>query len=432
MSPILLLCVWGVTVGADPAAAKAVVLPVRVADNAPPQVRDLAAVVERQLVDGLVRHADFRVVSRAELASLVDKTAREQLAGCEAESCLLEIAEALDTKLLVSSQLDLTDSVWTLQASLLDRSSTAARQRFGVRARDAAGVLSSMDTIARQLAGRPAIRVDDPNLTSRLSTDDAGVRSLIKATEAQPGADLSTTWTEVIIQHNRESNALAMVEGGLLLAAGLTAHFVMGPLLGIATMATVYNTTLSGMLDRMDSSTGKYDLSGRFPFPWLFMLLMAALPAPALVLTQTVVGMALAVGLVDALDLGEVSVGKDGCCRDEVRLREAKSPGLGRRMAPFLAALGAALAAGIVVSQYAATYLLGGPLAVASHMVHSVADLPLGPTTMMDSRQFQAANYVFAASGIAFLGGTVLVAAECALGATLLMLSERTPSLVGE
>lgn len=409
---------------------KAVVLPVRVGTASDAMLTSLAGAVERNLTASLMRHASFHVVSRAELAAMMNNVAQQQLTGCDADSCLVEIAEALDADFLVSTQMDLADGIWSLQSSLIDRKTTNAK-RYGVRARDSAGLLASVDLIARQLAGQPVIRLDDPQLAERLQTNAGGVKALVRQAEGTKDADLSRTWTDTIVAHNRDSDALALVEGGLTLASGLSAVFLLAPPLAAYLVAYSWMVYLSGLTSDFDYDAYKYHFKASYPYPVALMGMLSFLPMPGLLVSAGALLAAAGVGLFDALDVGIIPVGKDGCCRDDGRLRDAAKPGRGRTVAPFLAAVGSAGALGSVLAMFAIMMAASSLGSLALVGIASVFKPEwFGPSVQAAPRQWMLLHQVFAMSTGVYVIGASLIGLG-ALGSAILLMANQYSAVVG-
>lgn len=337
MSPLLLaLLVWTQAPSAAPpsppgsnapAAQRAVVAPLKLGPSASSEATAARDLVEHALSQALARHATFQLLTPSDVAAMLGRAAQQQLSGCDAESCVAEIADALNADLLVSGNFTVTPGLWTLQVSLIERRTAVVLHRAAARSRDLQSLLASVDVVARQLCGAGAVDIKDPNLVARLGTTQAAARELALAAQKTPNQDATAVWTNLILSHNRESTWLALAQGALLLVSGVS--FLAAVVLNAALVFTV------GRLPTLPSGgpTWAYASSMLFSLP-LFLLSAGTLGA-ALVLLG-----------VDAANPGRVPVDRQGCCRDEQLLRDAEEPTLLDRLGAVLAAGGTLLGAG--------------------------------------------------------------------------------------
>ena len=174
MNPLLLLAL-GVALQPGPAAPngalvrKAVMMPARVGGT--PSQEDTASLrgVERALAEALARHGNLHILTQTEIAALLSQEQQSQLLGCEAESCMAEIADALGAEVTVLTQVDVTPGLWSLRCALVDRRSALTLRRAAVKARDLDGLLQSVDVVARQLGSGVLHTLEDPRLAARLA-----------------------------------------------------------------------------------------------------------------------------------------------------------------------------------------------------------------------------------------------------------------------
>lgn len=370
-----------------PQKARAVMLPVRLPDDAGPELVSAAAGVERALVDALGRHASFRVMTRSEIAALAGTAQREQLMGCDAEGCIAEIADALGAEFVIAAQMDHTDNAWNLRASLLDRLQAQAVRRAQVSARSLNALISSMDTIARQLAGGSTAALEDPRLAERLGTTPEEATAFARS--VPQGVDVSTAWTDHIVERNGESEIFPLVESGLLLAiAGL---FVFHTLATIPANYFFQTIEIANAPPVATSLRDPRNPDGTYNYPVGLMLLTYG-PVPLLVVAVTLLAGAFVVtSFVDWLDLGRVPVKREGCCRDERRIRAAEKPGLGRRLAPYIAAAAGGLVAATPVVGFIATIPLG---IIVTAFIISGTPIPPGPTVAVPPVTYVATSMV--------------------------------------
>jgi hypothetical protein len=315
-----------------------VVLPLRLGAGLPEDLRVAAPGLERLMVESLSRHAGFHVVTQADVSALMSQAARDQLLGCDAESCMAEVADAMDVDYVVSAQVDVVHAFIDYRAALLRRQGAVAVRRARIRVVGLVSLASSMDVVGRQLAGASGVDASDPRLARRLGTTEAEAREL--ADRAGAGdVDLPAMWTETIIRRNRESEGWALLEG-LLVMSGTAALGVgavpVGMALGLWT----------GMIDSQGPDAAKYGVAdqrlanGRYVFPPWGALCLPVVALPFLATSTALVALAGVVGWLDRQDRGRVPVSAEGCCRDDTRLREAERPSWGRRLAPLAAVAG--------------------------------------------------------------------------------------------
>ncbi|MEW5851765.1 MAG: hypothetical protein AB2A00_23450 [Myxococcota bacterium] len=407
--------------------ARVVVLPPRLAADARTEVRSAAPGVERSLAESLAKHSGFHVVSRLEIAAMLGSAAREQLMGCDAESCVAEVADALNADYVVTSQLGLAQGVWSFQAALVQRKTASALRRAGVKSRALDGLISSVDAVARQLASGSRVAADAEDLQRRLGTNDAGVRELRSRLAETPDADLTAVWTDVVVERNRESDRVALLESGLLTAAAGTsilAGALFGTLYGIH-VATTFRFGDPATVGSTET-TSAAPPDGPYLFPLPLVILMLVLPVPIYTLSALLVAAAGGVALWDALDRGRVRVARNGCCRDEERVQAAQRPGVGRRVAPYLTGTAGACA-------------LLSPMTVMSCGVASALGfMPLlflgtqfvGPTVALPPQEFRQAYDVTNLIVIINWVTTSLSCGGVLLGSSLgLMLTEKSELL---
>jgi hypothetical protein len=457
MNPLLLLAL-GVALQPGPAAPngalvrKAVMMPARVGGT--PSQEDTASLrgVERALAEALARHGNLHILTQTEIAALLSQEQQSQLLGCEAESCMAEIADALGAEVTVLTQVDVTPGLWSLRCALVDRRSALTLRRAAVKARDLDGLLQSVDVVARQLGSGVLHTLEDPRLAARLGTSDAGLTQL-RAQAAAADEDVTTRWTELLIQRNRESSALALAQGGLWIAAGLLA------VLGGATAAMAYSyftvATPPAKQDVLTVGLGYgygqplTDTGGRLRFPWAAAVVAMLAPVPLWLAAVGTGVAALVLGVVDRLNLGRIPVQRSGCCRDEEKIKAATAPTLAQRLAPVAAALGGGVALlGVVsfaacgnpVTQVAALVV---PLAVARGLrlllapagvaVPPFPTSTLGPRVSVTPDSYSLAHALLVAGFLLSVPAVVVpLAALTFLHAILLIRHERSDILDAE
>ena len=311
---------------------RAVLLPVKIRSTSE-DAEHAGPAIDGALAAALGRHASFHVLNRTEIVALVGKAAERQLMGCDAESCIAEVADALGAELLVSTQLDDSGGLWNLQATLLDRRSATALQRAGIRARTLDALLASVDDVARKLVGAGAITANDPTLAFRLGTDAQGAALLQEELARSPESSLVDAWTEVVVQHNRKSNAVAVLAS---VALGLASASTVLAFTAFFLAQGVHGATLQVAHSTLSNQ------STRLEYSWATLAAQWLLPAPfALV---SVAALVAAAGLViwNVLQPKRILVRKNGCCRNEDQIQEASRPSMVQIAASVTAGLGAA------------------------------------------------------------------------------------------
>lgn len=410
---ILTALLWTM-LAAAPEVEKCVVMPVRVPDGATADLKDAASGVESALTAGLRRHAAFHVLSRAEITALVGKAAQQQLMGCDATACMAEIVDALGANLVATARLDRRDGLWNLQASLLDQRTAKVVQRAGVRARDTQALFASVEDIARQLASGSRVSAEDPELKTRLATDSGGMEALRAELPKDESPDLTTAWTNVVVARNAESDRMALAQGALLGAAGL----ILFAGAAVTFFANAAFTTSQYVTDEEAASPQRH-------FPLSPILGVFLLPLPAVALAGAALVAAAVLGVVDARNAGRIRVGKQGCCRDEARVRDAEEPGLGRKVAPYLAAAGAAAALAIPLPYMVASTVFAPLYYVGFRFDHSV----YGPSLLLDATAFNTLLTVTSSAHLAALALTTVTFSGVLLVASLVLMQNRFSSL---
>ncbi|MEW5853115.1 MAG: hypothetical protein AB2A00_30305 [Myxococcota bacterium] len=422
LAPASLLAQEAAGAPAEQKATRAVVLPLRTPASASPDVVNAAAGVERAFTDALSRHAAFHVLSRQEIVGIVGKAAQDQLMGCDAESCVAEVADALGAELVVVSTMDASGGMWNMQASILDRRSAKSLRRGSIKARGLDNLLASLDQLARTLASGGRVAVDDPRLQERLGTDAAGMEALKQRLATTKDPDLTEVWTQVIIDQNAESEVHAVLQGlgilmaGLTVMAGMTVMTVLSTFTSSAEFYLFAPAATKLLEDKNVNPDGTYNYPVIFPLvPYLALIPMAV----------GVVGwlaFSLVVTLVDNADLGRIRVSKSGCCRDEERIRGAERPGLGRRLAPYIAAFGvvATLVSPLVGVLAAMPFSY-----VALAVINVVPRSAWGPTVAVSRETWDNVHLATTLTGVPlYVGGPLTLATIGVVASILLMLTE--------
>lgn len=396
---------------------RAVMLPLRLPASPAPELLSSAAGVERAIVDALGRHASFHVMTRAEIAAIAGAAAREQLLGCDAESCMTEVADALGAGFIVTASLDRAGGGWNLHASLLDRVHVEAVRRAGVNAVSLDALMSSVDLIARELAGGSSAALDDPELARRLGTDAATAAEFTSSARSA-GTDVTSGWTRFLIARNAEREWLAFVEGGLLFALGSLA--LAGLVLDLLPGSWI---ALALVVNGPNRADGTPDVAGqRFAFPAGLLVARLGVLAVMSAAWFVLLGALAAVSIVDVMNPGAIHVRREGCCRDERQVSAAEKPGWGRRAAPVLAGLGAAAALSFPI-----VVVISG-IGLSALMVSAHLPAVTGPTVGVDAPTY-VGLYAFTLATTNGLpsAGIAVTGALCIAGALILIFTERAP-----
>jgi hypothetical protein len=91
-----------------------------------------AAIEESILVAAKKARPDLTVLGRSDVATLADMQAEQSAAGCDAESCAAEIADALGAPQIVTGKLTRLGSTWILSLTRLERGSLLVLARESV------------------------------------------------------------------------------------------------------------------------------------------------------------------------------------------------------------------------------------------------------------------------------------------------------------
>ncbi|MEW5852174.1 MAG: hypothetical protein AB2A00_25520 [Myxococcota bacterium] len=382
------------------AERRAALLPVGLPPQPSTELLRASRAVERALAEGLARHSDLKVLRRAEVEALAQQAAQAQLTGCDDESCLARLADALDVDVVLRSQLGLQDGVWDLRVVMLERKTAQASRRTGTQGRSLDALLAGVDGVARELAQGTQFSLQDPRLAERLGAE----RDVVTGFQASAKVDqpLSRSWTDHVIAMNRESEGLAVLEGALLLAGGVA--LALGAVLN-APLSTVANTAVYDGAPVGYTRTAPTE--GTYTFPVVLTALW--LGGSLLVVAGGLMFFAAAgvVALVDGLDLGRRSVSREGCCREEERIREAARPGVGRTVAPVLALGGAAAMLLTAVVAIPAAVVFSS---LASGIVPGIVAGPLGTGVAVPLLTYRiiAAALLLSLSLVATVGTTGL------------------------
>ncbi|MBI5494689.1 MAG: hypothetical protein HY904_06635 [Deltaproteobacteria bacterium] len=399
------------------------VLPLTLDEGTSDDVARVAETVERGLARAIERQGTTTVVRSREIRERIGEAAAKQMTGCDELSCLAELAGSLGVDRILQTRLRMRPGVWELRVSVLDRLKADVTLRRELSARSVDALLASLDTLAREVAGGTALVADDPKLAERLGTDAEGADRLRKAL-AGGAANPVQAWTDEVIRANAESEGLAMAEGALI-GVGGAAVLATFPLFVVAAVLSSYST----MGSAPPWAGGQMGTHDTYTFPVLLVVaqivsmgtLLAGVPFIA-------AGVLLLV--VDRLDLGRIRVAREGCCRDEPRIRAAAKPGWGRRAAPIVAVVGGAMGLFVPLVGFLGTTVI----ALIATPLYAAGAIPIiaTPGPAVDEGTWGALYIaLMVVSGLSTLGLLGLGATAAALG-TILTVSEYSPLVDAE
>lgn len=152
-----------------------------------------AATMTSMIADVAARADGVSVVTRADLAQLLEMEANQQLVGCDdaATSCMAEVAAALGAEIIVRGELGVVDDQRSLTLSVLNGSDLSTTARAFVRGR----TLSALgDEAARVL---PGLIVKVKSTTTSGKSTRVFVTDVVRTTIAGPHEPIVTDNTPV-------------------------------------------------------------------------------------------------------------------------------------------------------------------------------------------------------------------------------------------
>jgi hypothetical protein len=149
-----------------------------------------AALEEAVLVAAKRARPDLTVIGRGDVAMLADLRAEQEAAGCDAESCAAEIADALGAPQIITGKLSHVGSMWILSLTRLERGSLLVLAR---------------DSVEKQGASAEVLVGEVSQLVARVFADEGGIT----------GDDIEAAGADGV-------SALAAI-GGVGLGAGVVA-----------------------------------------------------------------------------------------------------------------------------------------------------------------------------------------------------------------
>lgn len=375
-----------------PATQRTLILPLRVPQQLSDDDREFVHQVEELFVASLVLHTVCPVVTYHDVESQLTQATLSQLEGCVGSACVKHLSQLLDVQHLVLVTVLRQLATWELDAVILERNTGHVLKRVEARSRSKAALLSSVGQLSRDLTRDVEYSLADPELKNRLGTDAAGMSALRSHIDRTQDGSITHAWTRVLLDRNRESAVLPLVQGGLMVTAGITGSaLAVAP--GMAMAAFI---------------AGSAQFEGDVRFPLLPMAASVALVMAAVPLLICIVAALAGVAVLDAVDVGRVTVSKDGCCRDDRTLREAARPRPVDRLAVGSALLGssvlllAPLMASAAFGSFALGILLSGML--------GADNAPVGPAIVYPTEL--AASVAFSVFLVAVLSSPAAMALQ--------------------
>ncbi|MDF1565114.1 MAG: hypothetical protein P1V51_18905 [Deltaproteobacteria bacterium] len=105
------------------------------------------------LAQGAARQEDYDVLSQAEITSILGLEAQKQLLGCNDDSCLVELAGALDAAFLVTGKVVKLGSVTNLSVSMIDLAQTSVVSREHMEVDDDGQVVRWLRYLGAKIVG---------------------------------------------------------------------------------------------------------------------------------------------------------------------------------------------------------------------------------------------------------------------------------------
>ncbi|MEW5851489.1 MAG: hypothetical protein AB2A00_22055 [Myxococcota bacterium] len=269
---------------------RAAVLTVTVSPSTP-ESEAVAELMTNTLTDHLARLKVYDVMAPHEVQALLANEQERQMMGCEADTCLAELAGALGVRFLVVGRVERVQDhhLWT--ARIVDQTAGTVVSAGAMKAATLASLVAQVEDMARVLCHLEPITDDDQRAARRWGfVDVRDARDFRTYRLTVPELSTGEALTRYIVRHNAESNALAVAEAATVLT---------GSMLLAASFAGTIFAALAMLSDATTVSLLSLGGAGV-----MFHLGVAAMAA-ALVLL-----------VVDALDLGRVPVRDSGCCVD--------------------------------------------------------------------------------------------------------------------
>ncbi len=135
------------------------------------------------VVVGLSRFKEFEVISSEDMRRLIENESDKQSMGCNDETCLVELANAMGAQLIVHGSIAKLDSLHVVNLSLFDAKAGKSVQRESIQAQR----LQDLPSLVEEATGR---------LIAPLRTDTDSVVHNGGAATATPDAQAATSGTD--------------------------------------------------------------------------------------------------------------------------------------------------------------------------------------------------------------------------------------------
>lgn len=301
--------------GTAPMGGPVAVLPVLV--KGLPAADDVSAMLTQELSLRLAETPGLNVVGAEEVRALLAHEAERQGLGCADDGCLMEVVGALGARFVVTGSVSRVDARLVWAASMVDQKTAQVVTRAYVQAHSVESLLAQSQDMVQGLLGTRLLEQNPAKAMHTLGfrkQDDVARFQRYRQEHSQ--LPFSEALASFIRSSNAESPALATAEVATLWAAGA---------------ALAAGMMLPGLAFVLPTNLG-----------------VVALLSGCGLLGVGVAGVGVAVALlvVDAMDLGRVRVSERGCCRDDAQLIEdQQQTGLLRALAATMLLAGPSAAA---------------------------------------------------------------------------------------
>ncbi len=235
MTTLLVLCALAQAPAADAVTPAPAPAPVAAAPSAALMnlvaLEGVRASTAELLTSNLVAHLRgtnhfSRVVTNAEIQSLLGLEQQQQLLNCDTSSCMAELAGAMGVDYVVRGTIGRLGQTWTVNISMLNTNSGLAERTVlrTVPGSDEAALLPVMKEVADQLVGKTAVSVAEAAPQPQPVKEDRGGGGMTGTVlKALGGAGLLGAGVALVV-------ALlgALTAGGIWLLLGVNPDFTNG------------------------------------------------------------------------------------------------------------------------------------------------------------------------------------------------------------
>jgi hypothetical protein len=323
------------------------VLPIRVVGGG---AQEAAPLLSTLLAAELEQLSDARVISAGEVDALLQNEAERQGVGARDDGALQEIVGALGARRVVTGELGRQGALHVWHVSLVATEDNSVETRVDVKARTVEALTAQVRDVAFTLLGRAdEVKLEGAAAQKRMGLErEEALVEFSRYRQSQPDVTTTEAFTRFLLDHNLESNGMAVAQAVLMMGAALLGAVAIGAGMLSVTALTVFRSP---------------------PLVLAFGGLVWLLLLPALAMGTT--GLVLAI--VDAFNPGRVVVKSDGCCRDDAQIHDESQQTRLRRVA----ALGISLAgpASIIVGLAGAQiYFLASTFLPAAGIGYKTSD----------------------------------------------------------